>query len=425
MKLCYFRLMAKQQINKMQFLSILLLITFTIGIATLSLLPLGAYSLDLKHYLEVLEVLDRGGNPYKETAHLNYAPAWMQTLWFVARVADRISLERETAIKVFNLICHLILVCSAFLTSSFFTTHKKAFWLNLLLLILNPVVILLIYIHGSFDPLVACLMIGTVCTLIWSWKNRDSIVWLYGSLLLGLGILFKTIPIVLTPLILQSRQWINWRTLALGLIIASLPCIVGLSTIYVLSRDAVLKKVINYESVPGYFGITGLFRLGEWDLSLDAIYVKFFTFSLITIIILYSILKGCDSKNMAQLLVKYPLFVLLFIVTFGPGFGTQYLLWVIPFCVLRLSITDEWYSFSNWIYGIFLFIAIPTYIYSYLSSPGLSGSLVSEVSNSLIDFRDLQKQATIERLPLFFSLVSLTIYEGLGLLSLYAQKNSD
>ena len=88
---------------------------------------------------------------------------------------------------------------------------------------------------------------------------------MWADAFLGVGIVLKTIPLVLAPLLATGRH-LRRLTILLGLTLVLAPAIYGFSVIYTLTPWAVGVNVIGYRSIPGWFGVSGLLALnGQMD----------------------------------------------------------------------------------------------------------------------------------------------------------------
>lgn len=388
----------------------IIVINFILGAVILFNLPHGAYSLDLSNYLEVLRVLDHGGNPYEETSHLNYAPAWLQILWLLAKLVGPDVAARATSIKILNAAAAAVTSCVICIAISKLRPVRQAFWLTLLGFVLNPVIILLVYVHGSFDPLVALAM--TSCLLLFNLaaKESNSRTWLAASLALGIGILLKTMPVILLPLLFLRQTWLPRRTFIGGLILALAPFLVGIGVLYFISPDATSSKVLNYASIPGYFGITGLFGIAGFPSSFNSYYTTFFRLLLVFGLSSAVIFYRRTSLKFTNAIYRYAVIATLFLVTLGPGFGTQYLIWLLPLMLMRFGLADGTERISVLFYSAFYLISAATYIFEYSHYSVLSGTLAQHfLSGSTGPM--LAVQAAAWRLPLFITMCTLLIIE--------------
>src|SRR6185436_19031029 len=74
------------------------------------------------------------------------------------------------------------------------------------------------------------------------------------------GVLAKTVPLVLAPLLAPGARRTSRAGRALGAALFLGPSALGVSVIFVLAPAAVWNHVIKYRSAPGYFGLAGMVR---------------------------------------------------------------------------------------------------------------------------------------------------------------------
>lgn len=393
----------------MRFLLLLCASTLVIRLGVILWLPTGAYSLDLRHYLEIQVILDRAGNPYVETPYLNYGPFWLQILWLLRKVSDITGIPRDVAIKLFSVLLDTVSAGLIYAIGARFLPVRRAFVFVLLGFALNPVPVAITCIHGSFDSLVVLLILLGVHLLFRYQRSGQICNWIGACLALGYGVVAKTVPVLAVPMLLTD--WIQKRRedLFLGGLIFFTPIAIGFSTIYTLFPVDVKAKVLAYASVPGYFGVTGIFRLLGGAHAWDEAYSSWFRFGLLALLfaeVLFLMFMG--FKRSLRIPVEFLVLNFLVLVTLGPGYGPQYLSWICPLVLVQLLIVEG--SARSVFYrpaSIFFFVvATATVLYEYLHSPGLSGSLAWE-SVPISDYQVAQRVSTISRLPLFFAMLCL------------------
>jgi hypothetical protein len=125
---------------------------------------------------------------------------------------------------------------------------------------LNPVMVILVCQHGNSDVNVGLLVTLACAALVAYGRSRDVVLWLVGCLFLGLGILAKTTPLVLAPLLAPGARLATGMGRALGATLLLLPVTAGLGVIAVLVPRATWENVIQYRPRAGNFGFSGSFQ---------------------------------------------------------------------------------------------------------------------------------------------------------------------
>ncbi len=312
----------------------LLAIAWLVRIAVLILLPAGAHSYDLDSWILVSKELLQGRNPYQTTDVLNWPPGWLILVALLSQVSVFTGIDVAVLIRLLLIASEsvLIVVLYQFLCRDFpRRTNAKILLFGISL---NPVSILLISQHSNFDVLMAFWV--TVFTIFFSrfLQEKQSVDWFLACLCLGLGALTKTVPIVLFPLCLFGGRSRPLKTLLLGTALVFGPILLGLATLASLAPEDVLRKVILYRSISGYFGISGFLAYFGFD-TLNRIYSTVL-FPIGMLIWVFSIGRRMYLKDKmgAEEIFQWTLMILTIVITLGPGYGPQYLQWLVPIGVL-------------------------------------------------------------------------------------------
>lgn len=217
-----------------------------------------AHSLDVDYWQGALAVQDEGRNPY-ETGVLNWPPLWLEIIVGVDYAAHLTDVSFWSALRVYLVLVESALVVTLYLTLVSVGARRDAVRRALLVgIALNPVAIILVCQHGNSDVNVGLLVTLAVAALIAHWRSRDIVLWLGACLLLGLGVLAKTTPLVLAPMLAPGARLASPAGKALGLTLLLGPAALGLSVIAALVPQAVLEHVLGYRSTRGFFGLSGM-----------------------------------------------------------------------------------------------------------------------------------------------------------------------
>lgn len=219
-----------------------------------------AHSLDVEYWQGALRAREEGTNPY-ETGVLNWPPLWLEVIVTLNAIANRIDVSFFDVLRVY-----LVAVESAIVMTLYFTlvsagAMRSAVRRALLVgIALNPVMIILVCQHGNSDVNVGLFVTLSCAALIAYHRSRDVVLWLVGCLFLGLGILAKTTPLVLAPLLAPGARLATRTGRALGATLLLLPVTAGLGVIGVLVPRATWENVIQYRPRSGNFGFSGSFQ---------------------------------------------------------------------------------------------------------------------------------------------------------------------
>lgn len=358
------------------------------------------YSKDLHAWLAVMELLKNGENPYYSGV-LNWPPVWMQVLFVIQKVSDWTTFSKIHLIQSFLIFGECLAVSLAYhiaIKIELKSRFQNAFFLAWAI---NPICIFLSCQHCNFDIFVGFWILGFIYLMMQYFKDKEAHYWLAACFCLGLGILTKTIPFVLSPVLMIGLQQRKKGLNIFGLLLLLMPVTIAMSVIFTLSPEAVSDNVLSYRSMAGWYGITGLMnvmnqhQLLEWyrNISPYLIMVMMFWTS-------YCVYRK-DALSARQLIVLV-LTVLIFLTTFGPGYTPPYILWylapTIIYYFIAPAFTKVWL-----IVGLVILVLTYTFEYAFFPSHGYFISYFDK-SKSLIDFCEMVSQSanqTLIRLPMF------------------------
>ena len=185
-----------------------------------------------------------------------------------------------------------------------------------ILLVLAPASILIAGFHGSTDPMMMVLL--TAAVYIAELKGRPGA----SGALYGLSCAIKLWPAVF--LLCFALFFRNWRErFRFGICAAGCWVISGMP--YLADRPAaIFKKILAYPSVDMGWGVRALTKL--FSPGLDPLIGRYGSVVLFVLIGAVSVLL---ARRRCQLHVQVA-FIAAFFLFLTPGFGYQYLIWIIP-----------------------------------------------------------------------------------------------
>jgi hypothetical protein len=219
-----------------------------------------AHSVDVESWKLAVAVRGEGQNPY-ETGVLNWPPLWLEVIVVLDAVARQLDVAFLSVLRVYLVLVESAIVVTLYLTLVSIGARRDAVRRALLVgIAVNPVMIILVCQHGNSDVNVGLLVTLACSALIVHQRTRDVLVWLVGCLLLGLGVLAKTTPLALAPLLAPGARLASRTGRALGAALFLFPVVIGMSVIVALVPDAVRDHVIRYRTAPGNFGFPGVLQ---------------------------------------------------------------------------------------------------------------------------------------------------------------------
>lgn len=374
-----------------------------------------AFSIDATHWYEVAQALARGQNPYSTTYHLNWPPLWMQVVGAIGWLSAATELPFQRLLQF-----TLILFESATMAALFGLLKRVAPQANarvalLAGIALNPIAILLVCQHGNFDVLVALWIVLFMTRVIAFDERADVTDWSMACLFLGVAVLTKTAPLVLAPLLAYGARRLPARSLALGAVLVAAPAALGMSIIYVLDPRGVTQHVLDYRSIGGYFGISGLADLAGsaqvarwWDAA--------FPWLVLAVLFWLTRMLWRKPRLTPTDLVHIAAMTLIALPALGPGYGPQYIYWYLPFLVAMAAADPGWRRPLVGFYGI----AALTYLVEYAMFE-THGKFLVRLLPSNPDLAQWSSKwstssgQTVIRVPIFLGYLTLLALGGLRL----------
>ncbi|MGA3267182.1 MAG: hypothetical protein ABSE16_10205 [Verrucomicrobiota bacterium] len=408
---------------------IVLVVAWAARLAFMLLLPPGARSTDVFSWETVAKILAAGGNPYQATTVLNWPPLWMQLLFCLSKVSVALGVPFLRVLQIFLILVEsVVMVLTIKLIRDVEPTTTNARQIALIGLALNPIAVLLVCQHCNFDVLVALWLMLFMNSLLRYNRTENVTHWLSACLFLGLGILTKTVPLLLVPMLAGGFRRATATSRFIGSALLLGPVTLGMSIIFVLAPADVTSKVLLYHSQVGAFGIPGLIRMALND-EYRRVYNLVFCGLLLTGFILLSLLfwrRHCFGNRET---VLFAAILLAAIPCLGPGYATQYIYWFMPFLVATYAFfTRQW----RVVLAGFALIAVCTYLFEYavlpeygsgllyvlypasLAGPDQSAVVLPSFYNNfpLVKYLASARAHTLLQIPIFVAYLAVLVFGG-------------
>jgi len=285
----------------------ILIITFLVYFAV-AYLSTPVSNFDAQSYKQIGELTLRGINIYPDPAISRhpYLPLFLfleAGMLFLSRI---IHTPQILLLKCFFSLFHLL---SVYVLYQLSRKNIK----TTLLYALNPVSLLIIAFHGQFDIIPLCLILSSLLLL----KRKK-----YVAVMIHLGLAFtlKTWPILfIIPFLkrIPKKYWV-W------FILPPFITVLVYSTLFHASLFSIARVLLVYQGVGGIWGLGKILSL----ISKNKIFLLCYKVLFVLGILFYSF-------KQKKRLIGEELFELIFLFfLFTPGFGVQWLLWLIPFFFL-------------------------------------------------------------------------------------------
>jgi len=259
----------------------------------------------------------------------NYSPFIPWLLWPFRFLSEAAGLPFWGMIKVPSIISDCIITAIIFSAVLRLNSDRVSAFKAALLYAVNPVSFFVTSVHGQLDPMVMMFCLAAWYYFEFAQSARDKI---FSALFLGAAIALKNYPVILLPFFLFREKTAKERFRYLAL---SLLPVAAFSIPYFLAAPGLfLKCVLGYAPKFGYWGymlvLTILkkhFSLGffQWLYEQGERYGKYLLLALLAAY--YQRSRG-RTRLIDDLIIAF-----LALLTFTSGFGSQYLIWPVPFAL--------------------------------------------------------------------------------------------
>jgi Gpi18-like mannosyltransferase len=347
----------------------LLLIGFTLRLVA-ALFTYGTE--DVAGWGIVGEALLRGQNPYQHTRFLRWPSLWMIIIFAIEHLSLSFHLDFAALIKIPPIIADVALPVVIYY---YFIRKRREVskgQLYAVLYAINPISILIVAVHGQFDSVPALFLLLSLYFIEGHDKETDIF---FAAIFLGLAAFAKSWPLLLMPLLIAHIP--NLKAKAAFLAVCLLPFLVSVGTLYVLTPADVFHKVARYAGIPGWWGFTSFYSVVQHPATrlISDIYSSFGSYLLLLALAGMSIYyyKLRHSRSLSPLEAMVGGILLIYVM--ASGYGTQYMIWIVPFVTI--------YSYRNKFARYFLILASMELVTEYVFRPynGILGEWVLKSHN--------------------------------------------
>jgi hypothetical protein len=379
-----------------------LLAAFFVRLVPALVLPRGA-RYEMGVFRQVAETTLNGQSVYLSTVPHPHLP--LQLYWFATALwlNIHVGLEFVFWLKLPNILAEVAMTGLVYSAIRRTGVEKEALF-GAWLYAFNPVTTLVAAYQGQFDTTPLFLMVAACYLFEFHQNKRWGLV--FSSFVLGLGILSKTWPVMLLPIILLRLS--NWRSrLGYTAISAAVP-IIGIFFYELLfpgSLLSILRRSANAGAIPGWWGYSSI--LNVWveltgkGSEIYAALMKVAKFAALLCGIFTILGTRCRSLFYSLLLTILVLFAAV------PNLGLQGLSWVIPLAIILKSRSEVgWYIIGATVHMIVSYWGIHLTDGLYVLMPPLAANIIIQLSSlaawGVIVLWCAQELFSIELLPSIF-----------------------
>jgi glycosyl transferase family 87 len=245
--------------------------------------------------------------------------------------------------------------------------------LALLLLAASPISILVSGFHGNTDPIMIFFVLLSICLV-----ERQRPAWLAG-VALGIAVNIKILPVLLAPAMLLSLRGTRRKIeLCAG---AAAVFLAGSVPVLIAAPELVMTRVFGYSSQSGPWGLS-LLALASlqsphlaWLYDLHGRYGKLLSLCLVLGASLWP--RPRPGRNALLMQAGFLMFLFVCLI---PGFGVQYLAWLVPWVVMLGTRSTATYYLAGTVFLFAYYTAaaagFPWYFANSLERPAWTAAVI-------------------------------------------------
>ena len=266
-----------------------------------------------------------GMKMYYQVLDFNHPPFVVHLLEIVYALADATRMPFSFCLRFLGIIADFASPLLLFGLLKPYIGHRSAA-LAAAAVAASPTSFLITGFHGNTDPILMFFLMLSIYLI-----DRKQNFFLAG-LAFGMSINIKIVPLVFVPVILWTLKQ-NRHRLQFFLAVIF---IISIGSYPFIFQDPVFiaKRVMGYSSISGYWGLSLLVKLVKFlPANLDwipSVYAKLGKYFVLTTIIGISLWMKRSTKFPLYLRCSTIAFTFL---SLAPGFGAQYLTWLVPWVV--------------------------------------------------------------------------------------------
>jgi len=315
---------------------VVLIVSWAVRMAFVCMMPDGARSFDAFAWENQARLFKEGINPYLANEFFSWPPFWMQIVFVMSKIAGFLDVPFFRVLQFCLILTESAVIVQVMRLIQRIAPEANARAIAMIGIALNPVAIYLVCQHCNFDVFVGLWVLLAAASLL-RYNTSDNLLdWLCACLFLGLGILTKTVPLALVPLLAGGFRKATASGRLLGTTLVLGPTALGMSIIYVLGPVGAMH-VLKYRATNGiYFGFPGFLHAMGMDDFTGCFHAVFYLLGIGVMALTWRHLWEHRSLGDRETIL-YIALAFLAIPVLGPGFGSQYYYWFLPFFVISYA----------------------------------------------------------------------------------------
>lgn len=304
--------------------------------------PAAAVSADVEAWARVAAAMRAGENPYVTTNILVHPPFGMQLVFLIDRISTWSGLSFANAFWAVLVLTETILLVVCLCVLHRWHTARVSAVVVLVGITLQPAMLFSACMHGNIDLFVGLFVVLAVSELLRFAQEDEPRHYRKACIWLGMGILVKTVPLILAPLLLVGAERSRWRQVLIGGAIMLLPVSLGMAALWAFTPVDALLNILRYRSYSGYFGISGLLQQWNWAriTGVEVDVRNAFPFAAVLMMLAGAVwmLRWRAPNRDGRLIILLAMIMLLSVPTLGSGYAPQYIGWWWPLAVISATL---------------------------------------------------------------------------------------
>ena len=267
-----------------------------------------------------------------------HSPVTTWGYYLVGLFAEKTGLPFSTVVKFPAILSDLAITVLIYLSVLKLRADSRKAFLSGLFYALNPLIVIITGLNGQFDS--TTILFCLLSWYFWRFGAKGSLV--LSALFLGIGIVVKEFPIILYPLFFFRLKDNRERFIYTAAMLLPVFAIIVLSVLFYTPEFMVW--LTKYQAMHGFWGISLILqflehRVGGFFILLNNLSQQNGRFLLLPIFLFIWIAFRKRLDLISAIVMIFSAFYF-----FTSGLGVQYLVWIIPFAIIKGDRMTCWFT---------------------------------------------------------------------------------